>query len=57
MPEDKIDDAGQWVYLKGDRVFVLDCEDDLTPLPVRVISQRDLTRCHLLAASFQKEQC
>jgi hypothetical protein len=56
MPEDKIDDAGQWVYLKGDRVFVLDCEDDLTPLPVRVISQRDLTRCHHLAASFHKEQ-
>ncbi len=56
MPKDKIDDAGEWVFLKGDRVFVVDSEDNLEPLLLRVISQREFDRLHFLEDSFKKEK-
>lgn len=53
---DTIGEAGHWVYLNGEYIYMLDSEDRLQPLPLRVITERQYKRLRYLEESYRKEK-
>lgn len=57
MPrDDKTDDEGKWVYLRGGRIYDIDSEDRLQVLPLYVITERQHERFRSLQDSFRREK-
>ena len=54
--DDNIAEEGRWVFLKGGKIYHIDSNDDLQPMLLHVITERQHERLRYLEQSFRRER-